>query len=152
MASNKRIVRLVILLFSHIPNLIDVFVSANHSLQMHFAKWKNCIADLVFISFHHYKLYVYLELGKQIVNKVFFCLVLPRYLEINEVSIGVSFSEELRNALISSSNKLGKYLIIVLGTLKFQNKKNNFKFLTAYIAFAISLKKPLLTSLPQKIL
>ena len=119
---------------------------------MHFAKWKNCIADLVFISFHHYKLYVYLELGKQIVNKVFFCLVLPRYLEINEVSIGVSFSEELRNALISTSNKLGKYLIIVLGTLKFQNKNNNFKFLTAYIAFAISLKKPLLTSLPQTIL
>ena len=119
---------------------------------MHFAKWKNCIADLVFISFYHYKLYGYLELGKQIVNNVFFFLVLPRYLEINEVSIGVSFSEDFRNALISSSNKLGKYLIIVLGTLKFQNKKNNFKFLTAYIAFAISLKKPLLTSLPQTIL
>ena len=101
---------------------------------------KNCIADLVFISFYHYKVYVYLELGKQIVNKVFFCLVVPRYIEINEVSIGVSFSEELRNTLISSSNKLGKYLFIVLGTLEFRNKKNNFKFLTAYIAFAISLK------------
>ena len=107
---------------------------------MHFAKWKNCIADLVFISFYHYKLYGYLELGKQIVNKVFFCLVLPRYLEINEVSIGVSFSEELRNALISSSNKLGKYLVMVLRSLEFKNKKNNFKFLSAHSAFAIWLK------------
>ena len=57
-----------------------------------------------------------------------------------KASIGVSFSGDFRNALISSSNKLGKYLFIVLGTLEFRNKKNNFKFLTAYIAFAISLK------------
>ena len=69
-----------------------------------------------------------------------------------KASIGVSFPEDFRNALISLSNKLGKFLVMVLRSLAFQNKKNNFKFLTAYIALAISLKKPLLTSLPQTIL
>ena len=69
-----------------------------------------------------------------------------------KASIGVSFSEDFRNALISLSNKLGKFLVMVLRSLEFQNKKNNFKFLTAYSAFAIWLKKPLLTSLPQTIL